>query len=816
MKIEDNTILIAPSALHLRLYEEIFKQKGSCLNISVLSLEAYLNRKLYKPKPSTASLLYDYAAALESLPSENMFYDSRKDYDFLKACQDFMTLAKLHGIVDFPQKDARQKDLYEIITRLMPIELWVEQAKELPFEDASSLRILNTETNPLSQYWVELLVQKGAKPLGQPAHQHFYYWAASNPRKEMEVCADAIVANNLPADSVFIALAKEEEKYALAQALESRHIPYTFVNQYTDSRVLDCWKSALKYLADPNDQTRMELLKTFFPVSGYDLRRYLDLFPQGNSNLSEVPYVENPLIGAQDYADLQALEVQCTPWRTKLKEIETWGVDSIEAIGQLIMDQFPNPTDDDVRIFSGVLDGWNQIKDRVKTREDLNLFLRSLDALHPSSALPEMKGVLIGNREQVSGLFETVFYIGADAASFPGTSASHGIFGEDYLEALDYPSLESRMQNKLEQLKGVFMEPKNVYFLTPQSDYEGKSVEDSHELNTWLEVFPQFKVSAESSINIKPSFQLDTMKSQTLFERPDKPLTTGVRQLQAYEDCPLKNLLQFGLSLRKPVMAKDILRLQTGDLIPLLMSDGYHAFNKPFYRLSYPEIERLVNHQFDFARSIFPDRSREIDTLAARTAGQVMWLFDNLSPLATELNLDFVKADYHMERKAEVDGIEMQIEGNFTANSASHAAFNLYTPTPGGISMLDQPSATLDLRLQPKAQDRPAFSLSYGKGKSATMLPIGQEAAAKTGRQEYLKKAVVAQNLDPLQQANELGAVLGKVPTYQAKEEKVLKQADQFAKSLKANDFIPLHTKSACQYCAYKAICRNAAIERGE
>ena len=816
MKIEDNTILIAPSALHLRLYEEIFKQKGSCLNISVLSLEAYLNRKLYKPKPSTASLLYDYAAALETLSPSNMFYGSRKDYDFLKACQDFMTLVKLYGIVDFPQNDARQKDLYETITRLMPIELWVQEAKDLPFEDASSLRILNTETNPLSQYWVKLLQAKGARTLGEPGHQHFYYWAASNPRKEMEVCADAIVANNLPADSVFIALANEEEKYVLAQALESRQIPYTFVNQYTDSRVLDCWKSALKYLADPNDQTRMELLKTFFPVSGYDLRRYLDLFPGGTSNLSEIAYVENPLISAQDYADLQALEVQCTPWRIKLKEIETWDLNSINAIGQLIMDQFPDPADDDVRIFSGVLDGWNQIKDRVKTREDLDLFLRSLDALHPSSALPEMKGVLIGNREQVSGLFENVFYIGANAASFPGTSAAHGIFGEDYLEALNFPSLENRMQEKLEQLKSVFMEPKNVYFLTPQSDYEGKSVEDSHELNTWLEVFPQFKVSAESSINIKPSFQLETMQSQTLFERPDQPLTTGVRQLQAYEDCPLKNLLQFGLSLRKPIAAKDIIRLHTGDLLPLLMSDGYHAFNKPFYQLSISEIERLINRQFEFARTIFPDRRREIDTLAARTAGQVMWLFDNLAPLATELNLDFVKADYHMETKAEAQGIEMQIEGNFTSNSASHAAFNLYARTPGGISMLDQPSATLDLRLQPKAQNRAAFSLSYNQGKSATMMPIGQQAAAKAGRQEYLKKAVVAQNLDADQLTSELGGALGKVPTYQAREEKVLKQADQFAKSLKANEFIPLHAKSACQYCAYKAICRNAAIERGE
>ena len=813
MKIEDNTILIAPSALHLRLYEEIFKQKGSCLNITVLSLEAYLNRKLHKPKPSTASLLYDYAAALDSLPKDNMFYGSRKDYDFLKACQDFMVLVKLYDIKDFPQNDQRQKDLYAIIERLMPIELWVEEAKTLPFEDASQLRILNTETNDLNQYWVDLLKSEGAKELGEANHRHFYYWAASNPRKEMEVAADAIVANKLPADSVFIALAKPEEKYALAQALESRRIPYTFVSQPTTSKVLDCGKSALRYLAEPNEKTRMDLLKTFFPVSGYDLRRYLDLFENADSNLSEIPYVENPLISEQDYADLQALEMQCTPWRTKLREIQSWDLTSIEAIGQLIMDQFPQPSEDDVRIFGGVVDGWNQIKDRVKTREDLHLFLRSLDALHPSSALPELKGVLIGNRDQVSSLFDNVFYIGADASNFPGNSVSHGVFGEDYLEQLDFPSLESRMNAKLEQLKSVFMGPQSVYFLTPQSDYEGKSVENSHELNTWLEVLPQFKVSAESSINQRPSFQMNTMKSQTLYEKPDSPLTTGVRQLQAYEDCPLKNLLEYGLHLRKPILAKEIIRLQVKEILPLIMRDGFDRYGKSFYQLSEKEIADLVDVQFVFARQIFPARKQELDTLAAKTTAQIVWLFENLAPLATHMNLDFVQADYHMDRKEEIQGIEMQIEGSLTRHSASHAAFNLYPPASQGFSMLDQPSATLDLRLQPKAQDRPAFSLSYNKGAQATAVPITSQEAKEKGQMEYLKGAMVAQNLGV--QTDPLGGFLSKkVPTYEDKESKVLAQADQFAQSIKANDFIPLHKPSACQYCAYKAICRNAAIER--
>lgn len=816
MHIEDNTILIAPGALHLPLYEEIYKQKGSCMNITVLSLEAYLNRHLQKPKPSTASVLYEYERALSDLPSTNTFYSSRKDYDFLRDCHRFMTNIQLYDITEFPTDTSRERDLLEIIQKLSAIDLWVKEAKSLPFEDAKRVRILTTQRDPLSEYWVQLLFSKGAKPLGKEHHRRFYYWATSNPHKEMEVCADAIVHNRLPAQSVLVALSNPDEKYALAQAFESRKIPFTFYSQDNNSPVLDKWKAALEYVAHPSAGQLMNLLKAMFPATGYDLRRYLELYPEGESDLQNISYEENSILGASQFAALQTLEVQCTPWKEKLLEIQNWDIYSFEDIGQLIMDQIPSPTEDDIRIFQGVLDSWTQIQSFIQKREDLNLFIRSLDTLHPSATLSELKGVLVAERDQISCLHEHVFCIGMDAKSFPGSSQDPGIFGEDYLAKLNYPSLETRMTNKLNQSKQALMCPKEVYFLYAQSDYEGKSVESSHELNTWLEVFPKFKAAAQTSMNLKPSFSMESLKSQVFFEGEDQTLHTKSRQLSSYADCPLKNLLHYGLHLKKPIVAQDVLVLQP-TIVSTIMRQSLSSYGKPFYELDFFEIEALVQHDFSFARRVVPSKAKDIEALARLCSEELFWLFQNLKPICTEMGLTIVEGDFQIDLEEKIEGLPMRIAGTLTSGLRSHAIFNVYSKQDEeGFALLEQPLGTLDFSLYPKASSHPAFTLSYGRGAAqANAFPVEARQASAKGTESFLKDSFVAQNFEK-PRPGLMESLAKSVPTYEKKQEKILNEAHAYAKGIVKNDFYPLHKPSACVRCAYRAICRNAAMEKGD
>lgn len=810
MQIEENTIIIAPSPLHLRIYEEIIAQKGSCLNVTVLSLEAYIRRNLKRTRPSTASVLYSYRQVLENLSLENTFYSSRNDYDFLKDCNEFMTYAKLYDIHEFPQETKRDRDLYEIIEKLMPIELWIEEAKSTNYPDASSLRILKTEFNPLQTYWVAMLEKQNAKVIDLQKHHRFYYWATSNPHKEKEVCADAIVKNKLKAEDTLIALADDQQKYALAQALESRRIPYTFVHEETESKILNQWRAALRYLADPNKTNLMNVLKVMFPVTGYDLRRYLDLFGEHPVSLKEMMYQENPLISQTDFEDLVSLEMAVSPWMAKLKEIQSWTLDSIGKIGEMIMEQTPNPSEDDVRIYSGVLDGWNQIKHYVQQPEDLEIFIRSLDALHPSSALPEWKGVLIGGRDLICSIFDNVFYLGADASNFPSNVARSGVFDEEYVEKLDFPTLDARMSEHLEELKSVLMQPESVYFLMAQTDYEGKSIEHSHELTLWLEALPKFKNSAQSSINLRPNFQIKNMQSQVFFEKDNQKVRTHSRQLKAYEDCPLQNMLQYGLQLKKPAVQKDILHIRA-QIIPTLIQ-YCQQIGKPYQEVTEKEVHEFVEGQFQFARNIFIHRKDEIDALAIKTTKQLVWVLENIQAIGKEIPYILVPGEYQLDIEETLQGIPFQIGGSLASANSRHAIFNLYAPENNGFA---GPSGTLDLSLQPKAQSNAAFSIAYGRGAQANAVETTYEQGAINAKVDYLKNAIVAQDFEPSQQPL-MQILTKKVPTYQKREEQLLNQAQGYAQAMKDNDFLPYHKSTACTTCAYRAICRNAAIERGE
>ncbi len=815
MEMNRNITLIAPSALHLELYQKIIEQRGSCLNITVLGLDAYLARKLSKPRTPLIALLYQYSRALETLSKDNLFYTSRNDYDFLKDCEDFMTLVQMYDLHDFPANTKRERDLLEIIERLMPIELWVKEARTLPFDDAGDVYILQTERGAKDRFWIDLLVKKGAHIVEMKRHKRFYYWACSNARKEMEACADAIVSNQLDASSVLIALADPSQKYVLAQALESRGVPYTFSSSDSSRRIVEQWKCALTYLMKRDDDSLMDMLETLFPVSSYDLRRYIRLFGSESGSIQDVPYRENSLLSEETFESLKSLQIGIMQWKALLESMKDWTLDSIDQIARLIMDQTPNPTDDDLNAFEGVMNRIADVRAELRTPADLELLICSLDSLRPSQALSSLKGALIAGREQICGLYDNVFYIGADANHFPGSQAFSGIFDEAYMEQLHFKSLDERNKESFDQLQAVFNEPESLFILTPQSDYLGKSIESSHELNTWLGMLPKFKPVGEPSANPRPSFTIEGVKSANLFPEENGVLQARPRSLHTFEECPLKNLLQYGLCLRKPAKAGEIFKVR-GDIVERLMRDGWNKYHLSYEQLDNAQIAALVADDFAFARSLFAAQSEELDALQSLTTERMIRVFERLRPIRHELHLDLVSSDYRVQIEKDFDGIPMNIEGSIALSSSKKAVFNLVDPASEGFISSELPRATLDLSLQPKAASRPAFSLRYGSGAAqATAMPVSQEEAAYKGMEEFYKSSLSAQNFDGPGESALQATLAKKVPTYEARESKMSAQAEGLADSLNKNNFKPLHKPDACSHCSYRAICRNAAIEKG-
>lgn len=815
MQIEPNTTLIAPAALHLSLYQEILRQKGSCLGVSVLTLEAYLARWLEKQKPNRASLLYTYRQALADLEEDNTFYASREDCDFLSACLEFMMLAALFDLKDFPQADKRDRDLKAIIDRLAPVELWVSQVSHMQFPDADRVRIVPVATTLLAQTFIDRLVEQGARVIDEPEHKRFYYWSASNPRKMMEAVADSIVANKLEAEKVLIALGDPLERYALFQALESRGIPYTYAGKEQGSTVIEKIRAALTYLQDKTIDNLASLLNTFFAMGSLDVRRFLNLFKTLNTSLSQLTYRENTLISADDFQALKELEGQMGGWKQTIDNMQSWTLDSFAQIEAMIRTQIPNPTELDIQAMQMVRDAYTSIRPFLKSPADLSLFIRTLDSMDPGRALRVQNGVLIAAPAQISPLHKHIFYVGADAGSFPGNVQIPGVFGEDYLARLDFPSLESRRTAHLERLKNVLTQPESVTFVCAQSDYQGKRIENSHELNIWLGQLPQFKAVAETGLNLRPSFSMSGLKSQELFAANGQPVSATLNSLNSFEDCALKNLLRYGLRLKSPLKAREYLR-QDGRMPGAFMKKSLSDLGKPFYALTPEEVAFLVRDDFSFAREVFPADKSQIDQLEEQTIARLNMLFGRMAPFCTTMDLDICEGQYDIHLQKEVDGIAMDIQGALGTPGRNTASFNVYEKAAQGFSSFDAPAATLNFSIQPKPETHEAFAISYGRGATpAQAMPINSEQAGVKSEQAYLKNAIVAQNFT--QGMNEFTDNLArsaKNKTYKAAEERISKQAQDYAGALESNNFDPVHKPSACVHCPYRAICRNAAVEK--
>ena len=213
IQIPDNSTILAPATLHLSLYKEILKQKKDCLGIQVLTLSSWLSSFYHGQTKSDIEILYLYKEALKNTSLSNAFYSSKEDYDFLNACLDFIKMAKTYQIHKFPCSTQKEKDLNEILNLLYPIELKEDQTKDVlsSLPDLENVYILKKEYSQLDNYWIQVLMDHGAKWLGENQLCQTHYYSVANTRKQMEVLAHLIIENDYLADDIFIALNKDRK-----------------------------------------------------------------------------------------------------------------------------------------------------------------------------------------------------------------------------------------------------------------------------------------------------------------------------------------------------------------------------------------------------------------------------------------------------------------------------------------------------------------------------------------------------------------------------------------------------------------------------
>lgn len=770
--------IIAPAALHLPLYDAILQENHDLTGLQVLTLDAWL-AGLNPGKRSMAADLFQAKECLQHL-KDNSFAASFADKEFLDECLKFKERARMAGIKDWPADTKKNKDLKAVLDALWEPELTI-----LP-DDLSDVWFVDTRYLGISAMWQQEMIRRGARMIPHEQSQRRISWSAANIRKCVQAAAREIIDKGMDAQDVMVVLENDSDRYVLEQIFTQAGIPLTFLHPDTNSEITGQFASVLRYMTKPGKDTWLAMIRALMPVTAADYLEYIDDFGF-NSNLQSLDYEYNPVLSLEQFQQLQMREAAARQWESTHTFMAKWrfNEEDLSAAGTLLQNLHPVPTSQDAAALDRVFSLISDVQDQIRTPQDGELLAQLAETIQVKADVPELAGVLAGTRSDLCQLRKTVFYIGPVARTFPGLQLESGLFDETYWAKAGLPPLAERLSRQRADLYRILEAPETLYVIVPQSDYNGKDLEGSYELEQWIGEPPAFQHIPDTSVWTEPAFKLSRSPAYE---------ACTVSAINRKKQCPLRHYLRYGLGL-KPVYP---LSLDPGArMLESVLIAAARLENTRFYELDESQVQALVEDQLAFVRKVYPRRQKEIDTLALCQSARIMNLLPQFRAFATRFHLKLLNQQVQ---------IPAGVKGGMDPWKPGSADFTVYDTDP------QSPKAAFQMNVSLEAADYEPFKIN-SRSHNTQLEYNNQLEARKLQLDERLYKSFTAQDLgdvsDPV-----LQKAVKKVPTFAARQDSIQASVEQFLQ--KQEDILPVHEAGSCKNCPYRSICRNGAREKEE
>ena len=836
IQIPDNSTILAPATLHLSLYKEILKQKKDCLGIQVLTLSSWLSSFYHGQTKSDIEILYLYKEALKNTSLSNAFYSSKEDYDFLGACLDFIKMAKTYQIHNFPCSTQKEKDLNEILNLLYPIELKEDQTQDVlsSLPDLENIYILKKEYSQLDNYWIQVLMDHGAKWLGENQLCQTHYYSVANARKQMEVLANLIIENDYLADDIFVALNNASDESVLTQILTAHKIPFTTMQETHITSIYNEWISYLTWIKDMDLKSFINLIQTLYPSNNY-LIQYYTLFPEKflkfEPHLSIISYEENEIIDSYQFESYQGLEQQTLEWIHNHAFL-FHALDFIE-IAKHIQNLHEHVSKEDLNAFNDVMSLIQDVHTHIHNADDLDILIHQIQNLSANQKANTIEGVLIGSRQDITSLRPIVFLTGTNANAFPALKLHSGIFDEAYVKSTSLPSLETRIQNQQTQIFDCLSLCETLYILYPQSDYQGKNYESSSEIENWIQTKPKFITTPDSFNWTTPNIDLNETSAKAIFFKGNH-FKGSISRLESYARCPFSHALKYGLFLKEKEDITDI-RIRGSILHHVL--EMISKDKQDYTSLSKEEIYQYVRKEFAFAKKVLLQQVTWFNSQIEEITDKLVLIFEQLHSFETNWHMNIDKQEHKFSYSYPWNEYTIDLYGYIDRIDSSNTSFCIF----------DYKSSDKDINLNEfesgLALQLATYTLAYEK--ESNLIPVGcfyialrtSPETLTYGKLNYRKKVpelnVINESdmletftknrklkgwhfsdasiyCDDIKQYMPVKKTNPALETIKSEWSQVI---DSLLEDISSGHALPNHVKDACKYCAYRSICRNSANE---
>lgn len=837
IQIPDSGTILAPANLHLPLYQEILKQKSNCMDIQVLSLSTWMSSFYSGQTKSELEILYQFKDALENISIQNAFYSSIEDYDFLKACLNFIKLSKTYQIKVFPNTTQKEKDLHEILQCLFPIQIQEDQTKAVKeaLPSLENIYILKKEYSMMDQYWIDTLLEYGARWLGATQIKSKNYFSCINTRKQMEIIANKIIENGYKAEDCFVAINDTKEQNALIQVFEAHHIPYTSLSNIHTSSIQDEWIAYLEWMYKKDINSFLKLVQALYPNES-EIYQYFSLFPNQfqamKPFLKDLEYEENEIIKDFQFELYKKLEKTTFEWIQEHTFL--WDEFDLIKMGEVIQNLHTDFTYEDLTSFNECINTIQNCHEYIHDSYDLNLLIQDLKHHSSSQSVKELNGVLIGSRKDISNLRNIVFLTGIHASNFPNLDLQAGIFDESYVAKTNLPSLEYRIASQQKQIFDCLSLAKKLYVLYPQNDYQGKPNEPSLEMNNWMKKKAIFKPVIDSFTWDEICMDLDEKGAKTLFFK-DNHFQGSISRLENYARCPFSHALKYGLYLQEKTDITDI--TVWGSILHHILETIAKDKGKNYTDVSCDEIKKYVYNEFQFARKVFTTKENYFLSQMEEIQNKLILIFEQLKNFEEQWHMSISKQEHKFSYSFPWKDCTIDFYGYIDRIDESASSFCIfdYKSSDKDISFKDFESG-LSLQLA-------TYTLAYEK--ESQLIPVGcfyialqaQPIQFDYGKINYRKKTPEAtpnNEKDIRQQFSTNRKLKGwsfgdlsiysddpkkyftnkkEVPPKEDLEKDWTEIVGHLLEDISSGKAQPTHQKDACKYCHYGCICRNSAQE---
>ncbi len=824
--------IIAPTSLHLPLYQKLLKENKHYLSLQVLSLSSFLNAYFPK-KESNIKILYTYKEALASISKSNDFYKNINDANFLRDCLHFMKLAKTYKITNWPTHTNKEKDLKEILEILQTIPLAEDFTPS--FSSLKDVYILRCPYSGWNHLWIEQLIQAGAQWLDCEVESTIDYVAMSTSRKQAQWIAETIVEKNWNADDIFISCCDSKDPLVLEQMFNTYQIPYTILKDQKTNPICLQWACALRWIQEQTKKSFLNLVKAFEPKANY-FENYLTLFPEAFPSfmIDHPDYEKNNFLDEKEWEQILNFEKKTKEW-LNTHSIQ-WDFNSWKEIATFIQ-EYNQPTKENLACMQKIQLLCSDAIPHIHSKEDLSILIHQIENLTQVNTAASIHGVVIGSLKELSNIRPIVFLTSANASNYPQLEKESGIFDETYLMDIPFPSLNQRLNLQKEGLKASLKTIEHLIVSLPQADYQGKKYENSVEMDRFIGNKPGFVTIEESDIYTQPSFSLSKEKAQSLFLKEGK-IYGSVSSFEKYVHCPLSYFLDKGLHLKEQKDWSDL--SIRGSILHEILESMVNDHQEDYVLCTKDEIKRYIEKEYTWFEQAFPSQKEWVASQKDALLINLINIFNQLKTFQKQWHMPIHEQEKRLTYELEWDDYIISLVGYIDRIDESDTSFVIFDYKSGDKKLIYKefqqglslqlvtyaiayekeshkiPLGNYYISLRKKPEEQSAIKLNY-QGKKNNWIPLEVDSfeekyqiGDKFKGWNYGDLGIYS---DEEKQFFKLSSKKSPSPSFEQAKEQWKEIIGSISEDILSGNILPEHQKDGCKYCTYQQICRNAKQE---